>query len=99
MITEFACNEIGGDKAEWITQGFPLLRENYPNIRIAVWWNGVDGTWIYDIDSTEQSKEAFKEALENPYFQLNAVNPIGNKREWRALQAWRTVSTIYILDS
>lgn len=76
MITEFACNEIGGNKSEWITQGFPLLRDNYPNIRIAVWWNGVDATWIYNIDSTEQSEEAFKEALRNPYFQLSAVNYI-----------------------
>ena len=73
IITEFACNEVGGDKAEWITQGFPLLRSGYPNIRIAVWWNGVDGTWLYDIDSTEESEEAFRRALENSYFQLQAV--------------------------
>lgn len=73
MIAEFACNEIGGDKSEWITQGFRLLKENYPNIRIAVWWNGADATWIYDIDSTEQAKEAFKEALRNQCFQLDAV--------------------------
>jgi mannan endo-1,4-beta-mannosidase len=76
MIAEFACNEIGGNKSQWITQGFSLLRENYPNIRMAVWWNGIDDTWIYDIDSTQQSKEAFKEALKDPYFQLNAVDPI-----------------------
>ena len=75
MITEFACNEIGGSKSEWITQGLKLLEENYPNIRMAVWWNGIDDRWIYDIDSTSESKEAFKMAISNSYFQLKALNP------------------------
>ncbi|MFW3146437.1 MAG: glycoside hydrolase family 26 protein [Thermoplasmatota archaeon] len=66
MITEFACNEIGGDKAEWIRTGLKSLFEDYPNIWMAVWWNGVDETWIYDIDSSESSLKAFKEALEHP---------------------------------
>jgi mannan endo-1,4-beta-mannosidase len=74
MITEFACNEIGGNKTKWITQGFPLLQQKFENIRIAIWWDGVDDTWIYDIDSSQQSQEAFKEALVNPYFRFNAIN-------------------------
>ena len=74
IITEFACNEIGGNKSKWITEGFPLFREKYPNIRIVVWWNGIDNTWIYYIDFSEQSREAFREAIRNPYFQLNAVD-------------------------
>lgn len=74
MITEFACNEIGGDKAQWIIQGFSLFQQKFQNIRIAIWWNGVDGTWIYDIDSSPQSLNAFKEAIANPYFQFNSIS-------------------------
>jgi mannan endo-1,4-beta-mannosidase len=73
LITEYACNEIGGDKARWIEEGMNSLSINYPNIRIAVWWNGVDDTWIYDIDSSKASKEAFKESMENPYYYFNPV--------------------------
>ena len=73
MITEFASNEVGGDKAEWITQGFPLFQQKFPNIRIAIWWNGIDDTWIYKIDSSFQAEQAFKQALTNPYFQFNAI--------------------------
>lgn len=65
MITEFACNEIGGNKAEWIETGLPSLFNNYPNIWMAVWWNGIDETWIYDIDSTEESLSAFKNVLKD----------------------------------
>jgi mannan endo-1,4-beta-mannosidase len=74
LITEYACNEIGGDKARWIEEGMNSLSINYPNIRIAVWWNGVDDTWIYDIDSSEASKEAFRESMKNPYYYRNPVN-------------------------
>lgn len=73
MITEFACNEIGGDKAQWITQGFSLLQQKFQNIRIAIWWNGIDGTWIYDIDSSPQSLNAFKGAIASPYFQFKSI--------------------------
>jgi mannan endo-1,4-beta-mannosidase len=76
IITEFACNEIGGDKAEWIISAFHLLKEKYPNIRAAVWWDGVDDRWIYNIDSTEQSQNAFKEAISDSYFQIKSLNPI-----------------------
>ncbi|MEA3559644.1 MAG: glycosyl hydrolase [Candidatus Thermoplasmatota archaeon] len=66
MITEFACNEIGGNKSEWIEEGFRSLFDNYPNIWMAVWWNGIDDTWIYDIDSSEGSLMAFKNAMKDP---------------------------------
>ena len=74
LITEYACNEIGGNKARWIEEGMHSLSINYPNIRIAVWWNGIDDTWIYDIDSSEASKEAFRESMKNPYYYRNPVN-------------------------
>ena len=66
MITEFACNEIGGNKSDWIRVGLNSLFREYPNIWMAVWWNGVDDTWIYDIDSSQASLEAFKEMMAHP---------------------------------
>lgn len=73
MITEFACNEIGGDKAQWITDGISSLLLDYPNIWMAVWWNGVDETWLYDIDSTEESLEAFRDAIKDDAVATDAV--------------------------
>jgi len=73
MIGEFSCNEVGGDKAAWIEEGFASLTKNYPKIRMAVWFNAVDNKWIYTIDSSPEAKEAFKKALTNPYYVQGTV--------------------------
>ncbi len=73
MITEFASNEIGGDKAAWITDAMGSFSSDYPNIRMAVWWNGIDETWIYDIDSSDSSIEAFRIGISDPYFLKDPV--------------------------
>ena len=74
IITEFSTNEVGGDKGKWIEEGFKSLAKNYPNIKIAVWFDGRDGLWEYQIDSTEESFNAFKEGMKNPGFASNAVS-------------------------
>ncbi|MGI9953404.1 glycosyl hydrolase [Moorellaceae bacterium AZ2] len=75
MITEFASNEVGGDKARWIRRAMESLGPNYPNIKIAVWFNQIDGKWLYNLDSSPQSFQAFKEGLKNPHYQFQAVRP------------------------
>lgn len=72
MITEFACNETGGDKKAWINECFSSLK-NYPNIRIGVWFDLTVDKWLYPIDSTPGSKEAFKQGLNDPYYLRNAI--------------------------
>lgn len=72
MITEFACNEAGGDKKAWINECMNSLK-NYPNIRIAVWFDLAVDKWLYPIDSTPGSKEAFKQGLKDTYYLRNAV--------------------------
>lgn len=68
MITEFACSDIGGDKAKWVKDMFKAL-PNYPRIKAAVWWNSADydtdGTIArsYFIDSNDEAFAIFKEAL------------------------------------
>ncbi|MEQ8176285.1 MAG: glycosyl hydrolase [Syntrophomonadaceae bacterium] len=41
MITEFACSSIGGDKEAWINDMFNQVKQ-YPNIKVANWFNGID---------------------------------------------------------
>lgn len=41
MITEFGSSTFGGDKVSWIEDMMERLPA-YPNIKVAVWWNGID---------------------------------------------------------
>jgi len=75
MITEFSSNETGGDKAAWIRECFQSLAGRYPNIKIAVWFNQVDGKWLYNLDSSPQSRDAFKAGLQDPRYRFPAVVP------------------------
>lgn len=73
MITEFSSNEIGGNKANWIRNGFNNFG-NMPNIKMAVWFDQVDMLWQYNIDSSQSSFDAFKEGLRNPRFSRDSVS-------------------------
>ncbi|MGB9661370.1 MAG: glycoside hydrolase family 26 protein [Moorellaceae bacterium] len=75
IITEFASNEVGGNKANWIKRAMESLAQDYPNIKIAVWFNQIDGRWLYNLDSSPESFRAFKEGLKNPCYQFRAVWP------------------------
>lgn len=69
IITEFASSGIGGDKPAWIENMFRHI-EDYPNIRIAVWFSyadfDVDGTpaRTYWLDETPETVEAFRRGLQ-----------------------------------
>ena len=41
IITEFASSSVGGDKVQWINDMFNDLK-NYPNIKMAFWFNSAD---------------------------------------------------------
>ena len=41
MITEFACARKGGDKEAWVKDMLQRIND-YPNIKVAVWWNFAD---------------------------------------------------------
>lgn len=70
MITEFASNSVGGDKAAWLKSMFKSV-EQYPGIKAAVWWSGIDYDEkgnpgrIYLIDESEEYLNIFKERLAN----------------------------------
>jgi hypothetical protein len=75
LITEFSCSETGGDKAAWIRECMNSLSQ-YPNIRIAVWYDSTDGKRLYRIDSSPESKEAFRQGLKNPYYLKNGITRV-----------------------
>ena len=68
MLTEFASNSIGGDKAAWTNTMFQQIK-NYPNIKLAIWWSGIDYDTngqpgrIYLLDEDEKMIDVFREGL------------------------------------
>ncbi|MGI6091960.1 MAG: endoglucanase [Veillonellaceae bacterium] len=68
MITEFASNSVGGDKAAWLQNMFNSINK-YPAIKAAVWWSGIDYDEngnpgrIYLIDESEEYLKIFRENL------------------------------------
>ena len=51
IITEFASSSVGGDKVQWINDMFDNIK-NYPNIKMAFWFNSAD---IDPRDETQQT--------------------------------------------
>jgi beta-mannanase len=59
MIGEIASTELGGDKAEWITNGFASLLTDLPQVRAVTWFDGNKET-DWRVDSSTQSLLAFR---------------------------------------
>lgn len=68
MITEFSSNEVGGNKAQWILKGLNSLAQNYANIKIVTWFDGQDGPWQYQLNSSPEAFQAFKNILRHPNY-------------------------------
>jgi beta-mannanase len=67
IIGEFACNEAGGNKAEWILDAFEKIRTKYTRIKAFVWFNiSKEAKW--PLQSSPESREAFKKAMSDPYY-------------------------------
>ena len=68
MITEFSCSAMGGNKAAWIADMFEEIK-NYPDIKLAIWWDGCDYdkdgniARSYFIDDSEEVLDAFYRGL------------------------------------
>jgi mannan endo-1,4-beta-mannosidase len=62
IITEFASNDQGGDKAAWIRDMFAAL-PRYPAIRYAVWWDADQGSLDYALDRPPAALDAFRAGL------------------------------------
>ncbi len=63
FVTEVACAEEGGSKAEWIRRAFGQeLPERFPRIRAVIWFNERKET-DWRIESSAESLAAFREAM------------------------------------
>lgn len=67
MIGEMGSDEIGGDKAKWISQIVPTLKEKFPAIKAVIWFD-VDKERHWQINSTKQALEAYQTMAKDPYF-------------------------------
>ncbi|MBE6973724.1 MAG: hypothetical protein E7440_07615 [Ruminococcaceae bacterium] len=74
IITEFASSGIGGDKVAWMEDMFEHI-DDYPNIRIAVWFsfadfddaNGGTPARTYWLDETPETLDAFRQGLKKQF--------------------------------
>lgn len=70
MITEFGSSIFGGNKVKWVEDMFKSL-ENYPGIKVAIWWNHIDydhkgnESRVYRIDRPIEVLDVFKKYLKN----------------------------------
>jgi len=63
IITEFASNDQGGDKAAWIQDMFAALPQ-FPAIRYAVWWDANQGALDYALNQPPAALDAFRAGLQ-----------------------------------
>ena len=69
MIAETASAELGGDKAEWITQGFlTTVTTRFPLVRAVVWFNERKET-DWHVDSSPEALAAVREVATSPLYQ------------------------------
>lgn len=69
MIGEMGSDEIGGDKAKWISQVIPTLKDKFPAIKAVVWFD-VDKERHWQINSSTKALEAYRAMANDPYFNL-----------------------------
>ncbi len=62
FIAEWASAEIGGNKAQWITDSFNTIKSSYPKIFAAVWFSHNKET-DWRINSSEATLNAYKNAI------------------------------------
>ena len=68
IIGEFSSTEEGGNKADWVADAFEKLENDYSQIKAIVWFHIAKET-DWRIDSSPESLEAFRSALDgNPYW-------------------------------
>ena len=73
MLAEFAAME-GGDKALWIQDAFNKIKDEYVKIKAFYWFNEKkERDWR--VDSSAESLESFRDAMDDPYFVGHSQDP------------------------
>jgi hypothetical protein len=67
MIREMSSAQVGGDKAKWIDEIIPTLRDSFPLIKCVVWFD-INKEADWRISSSPESEAAFIRMAQDPYF-------------------------------
>ena len=70
MIAEFGSPEFeydGINKADWITDAFTQIKNNYPKIKLILWFH-INKELDWRINSSPSSLKAYQKAIDDPYF-------------------------------
>jgi hypothetical protein len=80
MIAEWAAGEFpnSGDKAEWIREGFEVMRTKLPRVKAAVYWHerwqNEDQTYSnLHINSSPAALAAYRKGVADPYWLGNLL--------------------------
>ncbi len=57
----------GDDYVDWITEAFTKIKTEYPRIKLFTWFH-IKKELDWRVASSPEALEAFKEAMEDPYF-------------------------------
>ena len=78
IIAEFGTGEFqhhNFDKARWITEAFHKIKTDYPRVKLFTWFN-IDKELDWRVNSSPEATEAFKNAMQDPYYIDTACKPI-----------------------
>jgi beta-mannanase len=76
IIAETASTELGGDKAQWITQGLLTdLPARFPNVRAVIWFDENKET-DWRVNSSATALTAFRTVVVSAPFRAQAPSPI-----------------------
>jgi hypothetical protein len=71
LIGEMASSQAGGDKAKWIDDIIPTLRNKYPLIKGVVWFD-VNKECDWRVSSSPETEAAFIRMASDPYFNCDS---------------------------
>jgi len=72
MIAEFACNQAGGDKAEWFRTMQADLKNLFPRIKNYNYFN-INKETDWRVNSSAEAEIAFKQIMQEPYSRSSAA--------------------------
>jgi mannan endo-1,4-beta-mannosidase len=81
MLGEFATSPFGGHKAQWIRQMFEKLPRKYPRVRALVYFDTVDRTVDWPLETSPPAAQAFAKGISKGIYANNqfgelAISPI-----------------------
>jgi len=71
MLGEFATSSFGGHKAAWISKMFAQLPSRYPRVRALVYFDTVDRTVDWPLESSPPAARAFAKGIRKSAFANN----------------------------